>query len=113
MRLAVTKFKHVALARVLLVKGRKGKPPPVLAGPQIKQWPTYHNSCIVHRANQIPVAYHGADLLGSLMYSVGVRDVHQERHEAVAELPLQTFGVSLLAYRTARVPTSGPHASRL
>src|ERR1700676_2408885 len=55
---------------------------------------------IVHQANQIPVAYHGADLLGSLMYRVGVRDVHQERHEAVAELFFQTIGVSLLAYRT-------------
>jgi len=33
--------------------------PPVLAGPQIKQWSTHHNSCIVHRANQIPAAYHG------------------------------------------------------
>src|ERR1700689_5200406 len=74
--------------------------PPVLAGPQIKQRPTHYNSRIVHQANQIPIAYHGADLLGSLMYSVGVRNVHQERHEAVAELSLQTIGVSLLAYRT-------------
>src|ERR1700683_990473 len=74
--------------------------PPVLAGPHIKQWPTHHNSCIVHQANQIPVAYHGADLLGYLMYSVGVRNVHHERHEAVTELFLQTIGVSLLANRT-------------
>src|SRR4029077_5608741 len=74
--------------------------PPVLAGPQIKQWPTHHNSCIVHQANQIPVAYHGGDLPGSLMYSVGVRNVHHERHEAVTELSLQTIGVGLLAYRT-------------
>ena len=29
--------------------------PPVLAGPQIKQWLTHHDSCIVHQANQIPV----------------------------------------------------------
>ena len=43
---------------------------------------------------------HGADLLGSLMYSVCVRYVHYERHEAVTELSLQTIGVSLLAYRT-------------
>jgi hypothetical protein len=74
--------------------------PPVLAGPQIKQWPAHHNSCIVRQANQIPVAYHEADLLGSLMYSLGVRKVHHERHEAVTELSLQTIGVSLLAYRT-------------
>src|SRR6202044_1303752 len=73
--------------------------PPELAGPQIKQWPTHHNSCIVHQANQIPVAYHGANPLGGLMYRVGVRNVHQERHEAVTELFLQTIGVSLLAYR--------------
>jgi hypothetical protein len=71
--------------------------PPVLAGPQIKQWPTHHNSCIVHQANQILVAYHGADLLGRLMYSVGVRNVHHERDETIAELSLQTIGVSLLA----------------
>ena len=74
--------------------------PPVLAGPQIKQWPTHDSSCIVHQANQIPVAYHRADILGSLMYSVGIRNVHHERHEAVTELSLQTIGVSLLAYRT-------------
>ena len=46
------------------------------------------------------VAYYGADLLRSLMYSVGVRSVHHERNEAVAECSLQTIGVSLLAYRT-------------
>src|SRR6202030_1505660 len=74
--------------------------PPVLAGPQIKQRPTHHNSRIVHQAKQILVAYDGADLLGSLMYCVGVRNVHHERHEAVTELSLQTIGVSLLAYRT-------------
>ena len=74
--------------------------PLVVAGPQIKQWSTHHNSRIVHQANQIPVAYHRADLLGSLMYSVGVRYVHHERHEAFTELGLQTIGVSLLAYRT-------------
>src|SRR5580704_1159387 len=74
--------------------------PLVLAGLQIKQWPTHHNSCIVHQANQIPVAYHGADLLGGLMYSVGVRNVHYERHETVTEIFLQTIGVSLLAYGT-------------
>jgi hypothetical protein len=34
------------------------------------------------------------------MYSVGVRDVHSERHEPVTELSLQTIGVSLLADRT-------------
>jgi hypothetical protein len=43
---------------------------------------------------------HGADLLGSLMYGVGVRSVHHERHEAFSELSLQTFGVSLLAHGT-------------
>jgi hypothetical protein len=74
--------------------------PPVLAGLQIKQWPTYHYSCIVDQTNQIPVADHGADLLGSLMYSVGVRNVHCERHETVPEIFLQTIGVSLLAYGT-------------
>ena len=74
--------------------------PPVLAGLQIKQWPTYHNSCIVDQADQIPVAYHGADFFGSLMYSVGVRNVHHERHQAFTELSLHTIGVSLLAYRT-------------
>ena len=31
------------------------------------------------------------------MHSVGVRDVHHERHEAVTELSLQTIGVCLLA----------------
>jgi hypothetical protein len=41
-----------------------------------------------------------ADLLGSLMYGVGVRNVHHERHEAVTEISLQMIGVSLLAYRT-------------
>jgi hypothetical protein len=39
------------------------------------------------------------DLLGSLMYSVGVTNVHQERHEAVTELSLQAIGVCLLAHR--------------
>src|SRR5580704_4711898 len=73
---------------------------PVLAGPQIKQRPAHYNSCIVHQANKIPVACHGADFLGSLMYSVGVRNVHDERHEAVTDLSLQTIGVRLLAYRT-------------
>jgi hypothetical protein len=34
------------------------------------------------------------------MYSVGVRNVHHEGHEAVTELSLQTIGVSLLAHRT-------------
>jgi hypothetical protein len=34
------------------------------------------------------------------MYSVGVGNVHHERHEAFTELGLQTIGVSLLAYRT-------------
>jgi hypothetical protein len=33
------------------------------------------------------------------MYSVGVRNVHYERHEAVTELFLQTIGIGLLAYR--------------
>jgi hypothetical protein len=33
------------------------------------------------------------------MYSVGVRYVHDERHEAVAELSLQAIGVCLLAHR--------------
>src|SRR5580658_6654489 len=74
--------------------------PPVLAGPQIQQRSAHYNSCIVHQANKIPAAYHGADRLGSLMYSVCVRNVHHERHEAVTELSLQTIGVSLLAYRT-------------
>src|SRR5271154_5398382 len=74
--------------------------PPVLAGLQIKQRPAHHNSCIVHQANQIPVAYHRADLLGSFMYGVGVRNVHHERHEAFTELFLQTIGVGLLAHRT-------------
>jgi hypothetical protein len=46
------------------------------------------------------VAYYGADLLRSLTYSVGVRNVHHEENEAVAEFSLQTIGVSLLAYRT-------------
>jgi hypothetical protein len=32
------------------------------------------------------------------MYSVGVRYVHDERHEAIAEFSLQAIGVSLLAY---------------
>jgi hypothetical protein len=68
-------------------------------GFQIKQWPTHHNSCIVHQADQIPVADHRADLPGSLLYRVGIRNVHQERHEAVAELLLQAIGVSLLADR--------------
>src|SRR5580692_6978469 len=74
--------------------------PPVLAGPQMKQRPTDHDSRIVHQANQIPIAYHGADLLSSLMNSIGVRNVHHERHEAVPELFLQTIGVSPLAYGT-------------
>jgi hypothetical protein len=34
------------------------------------------------------------------MDGVGVRNVHQERHETVPELSLQTIGVSLLADRT-------------
>src|ERR1700683_2607317 len=34
------------------------------------------------------------------MYGVGVRNVHHERHESVAELSLQAIGVSLLAYGT-------------
>ena len=45
-------------------------------------------------------ADHGADLLGRLMDRVGVRNVHQERHEAVPELSLQTIGVSLLPHGT-------------
>jgi hypothetical protein len=61
---------------------------------------TLHNSHIVHQANQISIAYHGTDFLGSFMYSVGVGNVHHERHEAVTELALLTIGVSLLAYRT-------------
>jgi len=40
------------------------------------------------------------DLLGSLMYSFCIRNVHHERDEAAPELFLQTIGVSLLAYRT-------------
>jgi hypothetical protein len=46
------------------------------------------------------VAYYGADLLRNLMYGVGVRNVHHDVNEAVAEFSLQTIGVSLLAYRT-------------
>jgi hypothetical protein len=40
------------------------------------------------------------------MYSVCVRNVHHEGHEAVTELSLQTIGVSLLAYRnrTREIP---------
>ena len=34
------------------------------------------------------------------MDSVGVRNVHQERHETVTELSLQTIGIGVLAYRT-------------
>jgi len=34
------------------------------------------------------------------MYSVGIGNVHQERHETITELFLQTIGVSLFAYRT-------------
>jgi hypothetical protein len=32
-----------------------------------------------------------------LMYGLGVRYIHDERHEAVAELSLQAIGVCLLA----------------
>jgi hypothetical protein len=74
---------------------------PLLAGPQIKKWPAYHNSRVVHEADQIPVADPGADLEGSLLRGVGVRNVHQERHEAVTELALQPIGFSLFAYRHA------------
>jgi hypothetical protein len=35
-----------------------------------------------------------------LVDSVGVRNVHHERHEAATELSLQTIGVRLVAYRT-------------
>src|SRR5580704_8602849 len=74
--------------------------PPVLAGPQMEQRPADYNSCIVHQANKIPVADHGVDLPCRLMDSIGVRNVHHERHKAVPELSLQTIGVSWLAYRT-------------
>jgi len=37
---------------------------------------------------------------GRLMYGVGVRDVHNERHEALNRISYQTISVGLLAYRT-------------
>jgi hypothetical protein len=41
------------------------------------------------------------------MDSVGVRNVHHERHEEITELFLQAIGVSLLAYRTEHAKSLG------
>src|SRR5271155_5578736 len=52
--------------------------PPVLAGPQIKQWPTHHNSCVVHQANQIP-----AETMEILRHSPHATEVVSERAKAM------------------------------
>ena len=69
-------------------------------------WSSYRDDLLQRILNLLllvrtfSVAYDGADLLRSLTYSVGVRNVHHEENEAVAEFSLQTIGVSLLAYGT-------------